>query len=320
MKRSLKAISSLFLALALVMGISITAAAADSSVTFLGHSEGFAFEPGSVYTTTDLFDGFKEVMPGDTLTEEISVTNQAKDCDYIKLYMRAEAHDEATNPLSPNVAASEETVATMSDFLAQLSMQVYNGGELIFDASPDQTDGLTENVLLGQFRRGESTTLTVNLTVPADLGNEYAYRVGEVDWVFTVEGLENRDLTVRKVWVNGKNAQPKQVTVDLLQNGDVYDTVTLSKSNDWTYTWEGLEKDGNTWTVKETDVPKGYTPSYSEKGERVTITNTHKNATVIDKLIQTGQLNWPILVLGGLGAALIVCGVLFNKKRKQDRA
>ena len=29
------------------------------------------------------------------------------------------------------------------------------------------------------------------LTVPAGLGNEYAYRVGEVDWVFTVEGFNN---------------------------------------------------------------------------------------------------------------------------------
>ena len=29
------------------------------------------------------------------------------------------------------------------------------------------------------------------VVVEAELGNEYAYRVGEVDWVFTVEGFNN---------------------------------------------------------------------------------------------------------------------------------
>ena len=46
----------------------------------------------------------------------------------------------------------------------------------------------------------------------------------------------------------------------------------------------------------------------------VTITNT---AT----LIQTGQLNWPILVLGGLGALMLFAGaVVIFKKRKPENA
>ena len=39
--------------------------------------------------------------------------------------------------------------------------------------------------------KGKSAKLEAVLTVPAGLGNEYAYRVGEVDWVFTVEGFNN---------------------------------------------------------------------------------------------------------------------------------
>ena len=61
----------------------------------------------------------------------------------------------------------------------------------IFSASPDQTAQLTDNVLLGTFAKGKSAKLEAVLTVPAGLGNEYAYRVGEVDWVFTVEGFNN---------------------------------------------------------------------------------------------------------------------------------
>ena len=68
------------------------------------------------------------------------------------------------------------------------------------------------------------------------------------------------------------------------------------------------------WSVLETGIPKGYTPSYRTKGDVVTITNT---AT----LIQTGQMNWPIPVLGSLGALMILCGiVMMRRKRKNGNA
>lgn len=179
------------MALLLVLSLSVTAFAAESSVTFEGKTGKFSFEPGSSYTDTDLFDNFKGVMPGDTVTETITVTNKAKDCDYVKIYMRAVAHDESGNPLSEGVAASGETVATMQDFLSQLSMKVYNGKKLIYEASPDELDGLSQNVLLGTLRKNKSVTLTVELEVPIELGNEYANRVGEVDWIFTVEAYDD---------------------------------------------------------------------------------------------------------------------------------
>ena len=129
MKRTCKTIFSLVLTLLLTVSLATSAFAA-SSITFKGFSDGFDFQPGSEYTETDLFDGFKNVMPGDTVTDTITVTNEATDCDYVNLYMRAEAHDEAGNPLSEK-AAEKESVATMTEFLSQLSMKVWNGTELI---------------------------------------------------------------------------------------------------------------------------------------------------------------------------------------------
>ena len=84
----------------------------------------------------------------------------------------------------------------MADFLAQLSMEVYlvnadGTKETIFSASPDESAQLTGSVLLGSFAKGKSAKLQVVLHVPAELGNEYANRVGEVDWLFTVEGFNN---------------------------------------------------------------------------------------------------------------------------------
>lgn len=411
MKRTCKTIFSLVLTLLLTVSLA-TSAFATSSITFKGFSAGFDFQPGSEYTESDLFDGFKNVMPGDTVTDTITFTNDATDCDFVNLYMRAETHDETGNPLSEKVA-EKETVATMTEFLSKLSMKVWNGTELIYDASPDQLDGLQNNTLLGTFRTGDTTTLKVELTVPIELDNRFANRVGEVDWIFHVEAYNESQLSVRKVWSDGNaNHEGESITVNLLKDGEVeasqelnaengwaytfdrlveghtwtvqeadvpegykvsydtvgttttitntkkeepapepepepeepvdltvckqwsgdsskerpdcvtvtlyngktaYETVRLSDKNDWSYTWKDLDADGN-WQVVESNIPKGYVPSYQVKGDVVTITNTKT-------LIQTGQLNWPIWVLGGAGVILVVLGaVILTKRKKQNDA
>lgn len=189
MKKTCKTIASLVMMLVLLLGIGAPAYA-DGTVNYQGGAEKFVFLPGSSYTDTDLFDGFKGVMPGDTLTQTVEVRNRFLGTGSVRIYLRAVAHDEQTNPLSSAVAASGETVATMSDFLSQLYMEVWQGDKCIYTGSPDELDGLKNNVLLGTIPRFKSTTLTVKLQVPAELGNEYANRVGEVDWVFTAEELD----------------------------------------------------------------------------------------------------------------------------------
>lgn len=410
MKHIAKKSISFILMLLLVMSFATTAFAADSSITFTGFSSGFEFQPGSEYTETDLFQNFKNVMPGDTVTETIAFTNSATDCDFVNLYMRAEAHDETDNPLSPKVA-EKESVATMTEFLSKLSMKVWNGTELIYDASHDQLDGLKSNKFLGTFRTGETATLKVELSVPIELDNKYANRVGEVDWIFHVEAYNESQLSVRKVWSDGNaNHANDSITVNLLKdgkvessqelnaangwaytfdrlleghtwtveeaevpagytvsyntvgtlttitntkktppkpdpdpsypldvvvrkvwssddmkerpdsvtvtlyNGDVpYETVRLGAWNNWTYTWKDLSAYGN-WQVIESNIPKGYVPSYSVSGNVVTITNTRS-------LIQTGQLNWPIWVLGGAGLVLVsLGGAMLVKKKRENNA
>ena len=241
MKKSLKKVLSLFAMLAALMGFSITAAAASPSITFEGFSKGFDFQPGSEYTETDLFNNFKNVMPGDTLTENITFTNSATDCDFVNLYMRAETPEGA----EPSAMY----------FLSQLSMKVWNGSELIYDASPDELDGLKENKFLGTFRSGETTTLKVELKVPVELDNEFADVVGEVDWIFHVEAYNESQLTVRKVWSDGNdNHGSDSVTVNLLKDGKVDQTQVLNASNGWAYTFDRLVE-GHTWTVEEANIP-----------------------------------------------------------------
>ena len=185
MKKTLKTISALALALVLLLGMGATAFA-ESKVTYEGGAEKFVFLPGSEYTETDLFENFKGVMPGDVITQEITVQNNYTKAEKVNIYLRAVVHDEQGNPLSEEVARTEDLVS-MQDFLSQLTMTVKQGDKVLFSASPDELDGLKENVLLGTFPGRSKTILTVELSVPIELGNEYANRVGEVDWVFTAE-------------------------------------------------------------------------------------------------------------------------------------
>jgi len=200
----MKRICSLLMALVLIVAQIPGAYAAEVGSTIIVRSDKlFSFDVVSEYTDTDLFDNFKDVMPGDHLVETITITNQLWGYDYIKVYMRAVAHDENRNPLTysepfehidgkdqANIrGVRDETVATMTDFLSRLTMRVYDkNGKLIYEASPDELDGLRKNVCLGTLRRLRSMELRVELDVPAELGNRYANRVGELDWVFTVEG------------------------------------------------------------------------------------------------------------------------------------
>ena len=77
-----------------------------------------------------------------------------------------------------------------------------------------------------------------------------------------------------KVWEDdGTEARPESVTVQLLRNGEVYDTVTLSDENGWSHTWTGLDKD-DTWQVVEADVPDDYTVTVTREGITFVVTNT----------------------------------------------
>ena len=80
---------------------------------------------------------------------------------------------------------------------------------------------------------------------------------------------------VLKIWSDSghRDERPESVTVELLRNGVVWDTVTLSERTSWRYVWENLDN-RYTWTVRERSV-SNYWPTYSQEGVTFTITNTY---------------------------------------------
>ncbi len=283
----IKTIFSLLLAVVTILGLPATVLA-DSYVAFGDVFEQVidqvakkdivtVYNPGSVYSETDLFENFKGVMPGDKLNQTVTIKNENKDFDYLKVYLQAVPHDENNKP----VVEQFTDIEAMNKFLQQMTLTVKNKNDndkVIFNASLDQSDGLAEPVYLGQIAKGETIELDLELNVSPEMGNEFMNCIGEVDWKFLIRGYDVDKLTVRKVWTGSKSGRPSSVTVELYQNDKVFDTQQLSASNQWTYTWDDLDQD-YTWTVKEVEID-GYTTTYRTEGNVVTITN-HKPTPII---------------------------------------
>ena len=147
------------------------------------------------------------------------------------------------------------------------------------------------------------------VTVPNEKDGEYVY---EINASPKTEVARLTSITIKKVWnTDASTESADSVTVQLLRNGNAIKTATLNEKNNWQVTYIDMPE-SDAYSVKEIDVPKGFTATYKQNGYVFTVTNT-------STLIQTGQLTWPIPVLAVGGMILIAVGItLLRKKRKTN--
>lgn len=141
---------------------------------------------------------------------------------------------------------------------------------------------------------------------------------------FSVEDVppspETVKIKVLKIWDDkgSEKVRPTKITVQLLCDGKPYSSVTLSKENNWSYSWENLDKNHD-WTVVETKLDN-YTVKVKRQGNTFTLTNTYtkppeKPTEPSDEpIIKTGLLWWPVPVLLGAGVLCIIVAMIRSKQ------
>ncbi|MGN0266871.1 MAG: Cna B-type domain-containing protein [Lachnospiraceae bacterium] len=124
------------------------------------------------------------------------------------------------------------------------------------------------------------------------------------------------DYEVVKIWKDDCHAEqrPQSIVIQLICDGEVWDTISLPHEGAWNYTWKDLET-GHHWTVTEKQADGYAEPEIRQEGNTFIVTNTcirPVTPTQPDKpsLPQTGQLWWPVPVLMAAGLFLIVIGLL----------
>lgn len=125
------------------------------------------------------------------------------------------------------------------------------------------------------------------------------------------------DIDVLKAWVNVQSDSiPETVKVALLCDGAFFEQVTLKKSEGWKYTWKSLPKDKK-WSVCEVDVPAGFIASYSQSGNKFTVTNKPSSPPIILGVQANHIIFYAIAFAADI--AIIIFLIVFFRKRRKNR-
>lgn len=163
-------ISLLTLIIALLF-CSLTPAYAQGNVTYSGDSGNFIFAPGSEYSPTDLFTDMKSVMPGDEISQKITVRNDASNKVKVEIYMRSLGAEQGSE-----------------DFLSQMTLKVKNATDTVmFEAAAHESAQLTEWTYLGLLYSGGEADMDITLTVPTSMDNDYSSKIGYLTWEFMIK-------------------------------------------------------------------------------------------------------------------------------------
>ena len=170
----MKRLVSVILAILILCCTLIPVSVAGGKVTYKGRADQFIFEPGSKYSPTDLFAEFKDVMPGDIITEKLTVRNEASNDVKVMIYVRS-------------VGSNDDS----ADFLSQLSLTVKtsekNKMAYMFDPAKDGKPISTDWVYLGTLYSGGEVNIDVTLNVPIEMENTFADKIGYFDWEFKID-------------------------------------------------------------------------------------------------------------------------------------
>lgn len=117
--------------------------------------------------------------------------------------------------------------------------------------------------------------------------------------------------TVTKLWQDSGNqaSRPKEVAVDIYKDGQLYETQTLSASNNWTYTWFVSGGEYSKWTVTERFATAPYKVTIKQNGSSFSIINTWQTSSDTPQTGDTfAPLPW-VITMCFSGIVLLILGI-----------
>ena len=120
----------------------------------------------------DFFANIPYIMPGDTYSDAVSISNDGnKD---MQIYFRSAADDP-------------------SDLLDKIQLTItteIDGAAKAFYQGSLRAAQLSDNVILGTIPAGEKGSFNFTISVPAELNNEYTIQSSQLKWIFSTEFIE----------------------------------------------------------------------------------------------------------------------------------
>lgn len=138
---------------------------------------------------------------------------------------------------------------------------------------------------------------------------------------------EPQTLSVLKKWTDTgyESKRPQSLSVSLVRDGTVVETVTLDAASNWRYTWEDLEP-GWQWAVVE-DCPAQFAVTMEREGNTFILNNTRTvfpqdpppaSGSDDPAIPQTGMVWWPVVALLAGGLCLIALGARLRREERRD--
>ena len=166
----------------------------NSYITFEGDktSGRFSFGPGASFSSTDLFVGLRDLMPGDTKTQTITVNNYATDKIELVLYIKSDwESDNESELLGDKINITFTADGNAEDFdTSPISEEQRNGWVLVGEinsAGGSAVQDLSEWTYLGTLHVGGSVDVKATVDVPITLGNGYQEKTGRVEILVQAE-------------------------------------------------------------------------------------------------------------------------------------
>ena len=217
--------------------------------------------------------------------------------------------------------ATEENYNLAFEYVNELSncnvslkeLDTDNISEEINKCMNDSVKGVSLTTVNGKVKFEDLDLGLYLVMIPRVINNKWTYDITSKPKTDIIRVI---DINVKKVWnttttnINSIANLPEYIEIELSKDNEVIDRIKLNSSNNWEYTWKDIEK-SDMYSVKEINIPKGYTVTYQKEDNSFIVTNTAS-------LVQTGNMPWLVELIGSLGIIFIVISIVYSKIKDEQ--